>query len=355
MIVRPTDNSFDIRELPNRRFPLVVTIVLLLAFVICGLRSPAASIDHQVVRQDNSPLSTALGIPVYTWQSKMIAPRAVIVTIHGVTLHGAVFDSLATELAKDGYLVVSPDLRGFGRWRQGDYQNAANSQVSYHRSRADLVRLFAKLDEQYARLPIFCIGESLGANLALWLASTFPDYLDGVIISSTCVKRRLDICSTFFVDLLKAIAKPDRQVPIAPYARRFLSEDPRILAAYLGDPLNRKTMSIYESFQSLHAVRSTLWFIDQIPANMPVLVIEGTKDRMFDPKQITPLLSKLKLNDQKVFWLKGKGHIQLETPHISDPVRSIISTWLAEQSANYDFGTKATPLASEGGFSIIQP
>lgn len=288
--------------------------------------------ERSVIREDDSQLSQALALPLYTWHLPGTAPKAVIVTIHGVTLHGAVFDKVASELARSGYFVVSPDLRGFGRWYLGNDRFLNDGGVSFYKSRADLIRLVAKLKAIYPALPIFCVGESLGANLALWLASACPPYVSGVVVSSPCVKRKLDICSPMVVDTIKAFADHKHQFSTEPYAKRYLSEDPRITESYLADPLIRKTMSVYESFQSLHAARSTLWFLDQIPAHIPVLVLEGTRDRMFDPKQIDPLLRKIPVKDKSVVWLKGKGHIQLETPHVSQEVIRTVSAWLDERS-----------------------
>jgi alpha-beta hydrolase superfamily lysophospholipase len=312
----------------SRTFVFISVCYLILAL----WRTSALADDCTVVRQDDSQLSRSLELPLYTWQATGVAPKAVIVTIHGVTLHGAVFDKVASELARSGYFVVSPDLRGFGRWYLGNDKFLNDGGVSFYKSRADLIRLLAKLKATYPSLPIFCVGESLGANLALWLASVCPSYVSGVVVSSPCVKRKLDLCSPMVVDTIKATANCKHQFPTEPYVRRYLSEDPRIIESYLADPLMRKTMSVYESFQSLHAARSTLWFVDKIPGNIPVLVFEGTKDKMFFPKQIEPLLRKIPASDKNVVWLKGKGHIQLETPHASSEVIKTISAWLDEHS-----------------------
>lgn len=288
--------------------------------------------DSSVIREDSDQLGRSLELPLYSWRRPGVAPKAVILTIHGVTLHGAVFDKLARELASSGYFVVSPDLRGFGRWNLGNDKFLNDGHISFFKSRADLIRLLAKLKATYPDLPIFCVGESLGANLALWLASACPSYVSGVVMSSPCVKRKLDLCVPLIVDSVRAAADHKHQFYLKPYAKRYLSEDPRIVDSYLGDPLIRKTMSAYETLQSLHATRSTLWFVEQVPTNIPVLVFEGTQDRMFDPKKVDPLISKIPGSDKRVVWLKGKGHIQLETPHASDEVIKTMTAWLDERS-----------------------
>jgi alpha-beta hydrolase superfamily lysophospholipase len=316
--------------------------------------SLAAVCDAEVVRQDNGSISSALNIPLYTWWVPAKPPRAVIITIHGVTLHGGVFDRLAHYLAQEGYLVVSPDLRGFGRWCLGNNQYLADGEVSFHKSRVDLIHLLAYLKSQYPRIPVYCVGESLGANLALWLASICPNYLDGIVLSSTCVKRKLDLCSPLLVDTFRAVADHNRQLSTVPYVRRYLSEDPRITETYLEDPLVRHTMSLYESFQSLHTARSTIWFVEQIPANMPILVIEGTKDKMFEPREILRLLSKIKSRDQQMCWLTGKGHIHLETPHVSEQVLKTISDWLDVHVAQAYRNDQANTLVSTNESTVPQ-
>jgi alpha-beta hydrolase superfamily lysophospholipase len=328
------------------RLSIVLISVCYLALFVLALPIWAETGGQSVIRDDNSQLGIALNLPLYTWQLPKAAPKAVIVTIHGVTLHGGVFDKLASTLAEEGYVVVSPDLRGFGRWCLGKDKFADDGRVSFYKSRADLIRLLANLKSKYAGLPIFCVGESLGANLALWLASACPQNVDGVIMSSPCVKRKLDLCVPLVVDSLKAAVDPERQILIRPYARRYLSEDPLIVEDYLNDPLIRKTMSGYESLQSLHTARSTLWFVDQIPANIPVLALEGTNDRMFEAKQLNPLMRKLKTSDKKIYWLKGKGHIHLETPRVSAEVSKTILTWLGEHSNSGKAGSHEPALLS---------
>ncbi len=322
--------------------------VALALFLITCSQTWAAGSDNQIVREDNGQIATALNLPIYTWQQVGQAPRAVIVTIHGTTLHGAVFDTLASNLAKEGYLVVSPDLRGFGRWYLGKGQFAPQGSVSYTKSKVDLLKVLAALRKEYANLPIFCVGESLGANVSLWLASTSPNYLDGAIISNPCVKRRFDLCSTMIIDTVKTLLSHKRQIPLAPYARRFLSEDPRIVQAYLADPLIRKSLNVIETFQGLNANKSALLYIDQIPADLPVLVIAGSKDRMFNSKKIKPLLARTKIRDQQICWLPGKGHIQLETPYINETVASTMSTWLSVKTTKFEQSRKVNRLLSRG-------
>ena len=308
-------------------------LILLLISIFLAFPCTAAETDRSpsVTKDDVPPYAKELNIPIREWQCPGVPPRAVLLFIHGTTLHGGVYDTIARSLAAKGYISFAPDLRGFGRWISEPNNYALNHRISFFDSRADLIRLLGLIHRDYPNLPIFSIGESVGANLSLWLASVAPDLIDGIAISSPCVIRRTNtevLCTTMVVDFLKAGVNPNRKIPIAPYARRFLSESPDVIQAYLDDPEMRKTVTVYESLQSLHTNRSCLWFVEHIPSDMPILVFKGTNDRMFNQDHLSDFMKRITVSDYKLVPLEGKGHIQLETPYVSEKVEGLLTQWL---------------------------
>ncbi len=87
------------------------------------------------------------------------------------TLHGLTYDHLAYHLAKEGMIVFSPDLPGSGRRWQKD-------SISYLKAEKDLEDIIQSVKNTYKNTPIICLGESLGANLALSIAESRPDLTD---------------------------------------------------------------------------------------------------------------------------------------------------------------------------------
>src|SRR5215470_11529375 len=98
-----------------------------------------------VLREDDSALGRELGLPLYQWSDPAITPKAVLVAVHGMVMHGASFDTLATRLAEQGFLVVAPDLRGYGRWLCRGGPCPGEPAISYGKSQEDLVRLAQNL------------------------------------------------------------------------------------------------------------------------------------------------------------------------------------------------------------------
>jgi alpha-beta hydrolase superfamily lysophospholipase len=312
-------------------------LLLLLIPILIAFPCRAADTDANplAMRDDVPPYAKELNIPIYEWQCPKVPPRAVLLFIHGTTLHGGVYDTIARSLAAKGYIGFAPDLRGFGRWVSEPDNYALNHRISFFDSRADLIRLLGLINRDYPNLPIFCVGESVGANLSLWLASVAPNLIDGIAISSPCVVRRKTIevlCPTMVVDFLKAAVNPNRKVPIAPYARRFLSESPDVIEAYLNDPKMRKTVTVYESLQSLHTNRSCLWFVEHIPSDISIIVFKGTNDRMFNQDHLSDFMKRITVSDYTLVPLEGKGHIQLETPYFSAKVEGLLTQWLNKHS-----------------------
>jgi alpha-beta hydrolase superfamily lysophospholipase len=281
-----------------------------------------------VLREDVNQLSQELSVPIIKWSRPDSVPIAVLIALHGSTLHGGTFDQLAREMVARGYMVVAPDIRGFGRWLSEKDTYTDGEEIRFYKDRADLVMLLQRLRREHPSTPLYCIGESMGSNMSLWVASVHPDLVDGVILSSPCIQRHWCINKTMMKDFFKAVRAPHHQVPTAPYARRYLSESKDVTEGYLADPGIRKTMSAYESFQSFHVNRTCLLYVENIPQHMPILVIEGTQDKMYVADAVKPLMKRISSNDKTVHFLPNRGHIHLETAHIKPDVVKTVDEWL---------------------------
>ena len=123
------------------------------------------------------------GVPAYMWRDGNVEDRAIALTMHGLMMHGRTFDTFACKLASRGLIVVAPDLRGFGHWHFSA-EEKEESGVDYRKSLNDLIGLIENLVRAYSSLPLFCVGESLGAHLARKLVVMHPDMISGLILSS---------------------------------------------------------------------------------------------------------------------------------------------------------------------------
>ncbi|MBX9878993.1 MAG: lysophospholipase [Candidatus Obscuribacterales bacterium] len=302
---------------------------LSLAVILC-IASPCPPGFTQAERNDQGVLVRELKLPVYEWSDKTKNEQGVVIAIHGLMKHGAAYDKLGGYLADKGYVVVAQDLRGYGRWHDDKGNFKGGDKVSYEKSYEDLVNLAARMRSLYPNRPMFCIGESLGADLALHLAGVRPDLTDGLILSSPAIAHHHSLCKQMVVDAAKFCTNPGRELNMEPYIKSYTSDDPRITDEALKDPLTRRSLSLKALLGSRKTMKETLAYVRSIPPHIPVLIIQGSADKIIKADGIVDLMTNLKSKDQTVRWLDSRGHVLLETAFINDNTLEAISGWLTQ-------------------------
>src|SRR5271168_324164 len=109
-----------------------------------------------------------LGIPTYEWMpAGRVPPKAIVLGIHGLTLHGRRYRVIARTFAVNGAGFISMDMRGFGASYFGDWQRFSTKdddrrKVDYEKSYEDIVKLAGMIKQKYPDLRLIVLGESLG-------------------------------------------------------------------------------------------------------------------------------------------------------------------------------------------------
>lgn len=300
-----------------------------------------ASAYAQVAREDFPKIDNLPGIPVSKWEdqnneSTGVKPRGVAIAIHGLVMHGRVYDQMARDLAQDGYVVFAPDLRGYGRWNSEDMTIhdgkealARNHKVNYEQSFQDLKALVRSIKSHYGDTPVYLIGESLGAGFSMRLASELPDQIAGIVLSSPALKRRFYLEPVMVKQVARLMANPVSEVDLVPYIKKFSSEDPMIVQDAIEDPYVRKSLNCAALCATARLIKSNMSHVGGIPADMPVLVLQGDNDRMLKAEAVSVFMDKLRSKDQTIRWMPGKGHVLIETNRISADTLGTIKDWLA--------------------------
>ncbi|HEY9869988.1 MAG TPA: alpha/beta fold hydrolase [Candidatus Obscuribacterales bacterium] len=304
-------------------------------FVAClaGFVVLAGSASAAVARSDEGELAALSPLPLIEWRDHAVKPQGVIVMIHGVTLHAGVFDVSARALAARGFVVVAPDLRGFGRWQQKRELRRDERRVNYSRSQQDVIGLIDKVRKLHPGLPVYVVGESLGANMAVGLAAARPDLVDGLVLSSPCIARHIFLVASMLTDVVRSLPAGNGQLSMKSYIRSRLSEDAKIVEGYQQDPAIRKTLSLRELIQSRFALKRGYLAARGVPARLPVLIMQGTADRLFKPRGVYALVESLPCADERVKWFDGRGHLLLETAYVAPEVLDTMTDWLSERAA----------------------
>ena len=299
--------------------------------VATGLSFATQAAPAEPTRDDDASLGKELNLPIYFWNDEAVKRKGVILAVHGVTLHGRRFDSVAMKLAADGYSVYALDLRGYGRWRKENEKFNGDNKIHYTQSQGDIVEVLGTLKKMYTDVPVYMMGESLGANLAVWVASTHPDLVDGVILSSPCVKRIVRVNGRVIVDSTKGLFRPYKPFGLEAHIKPYLSEDPRVTEEYLKDPDIDLDLSPADLIKSVKTNALSIAHTKKIPEDMPILMLAGEQDKIYKAKAIPKFAKGIPSREQTIYMFENKGHLLLEHNFVEPDIFARMENWLDEQ------------------------
>lgn len=323
----------------NREFTrlrkLALRSAMSLAFL--SLLLPAARAMDQVAEcQYHIELEYQLNMPIYHWAPSGL-PKGVILALHGLAMHGQTYDELGRSLADQGFLVYSTDMRGYGRLTKENPHEFCSAKdckqkVNYSKSAGDLLKLADRLKTDHRNLPLYIVGESMGADMAIRIASVRPELADGLVLCSPAIRAHNFIDSNTVRNLPIVMTNYRKQLDLMPYVKRYATSDPKVFREMSKDPLLRRKMSPEELYASRSYINKTLSYVPNISANKPVLVLQAKDDKCVRADAVVLLMSRLKSQDQQVRWFEDRGHILIETAHIQPDTMETIVGWLNEHN-----------------------
>ncbi|MDQ1813887.1 lysophospholipase [Massilia sp. CCM 9210] len=223
--------------------------------------------SHQLVAADG----TTLFVSDYLLPASPL--RASVVIMHGLGEHSGRYRHLAAFFNECGLSVRCYDHRGHGR-SQGKRGDVINGDPLLQDAEIVIDDFAARF-----RLPPFLFGHSMGGLFAARFALSGVSPLRGLILSSPALGLRLSRLQMLLLDVLHAVA-PSLAVPNG-LPPRWLSHDPKVVAAYEADPLVHGKISA-------RLMRSMLRSVAYCQANagklaVPALLLAAGDDHLVDP------------------------------------------------------------------------
>ena len=290
-------------------------------------------------------LTEKVGIPTYEFLPKGFEtpPRRLVLFVHGLTLHGARYRIAGGAFASANYYAVAFDMRGFGRcfydpdnkFNQGDDKKR---KLNYAKSFEDLVLLAQAMREKFPGIPLIVIGESLGATPCLHLASEHPDLVDGIVIAAPTVKVNPHMFfspGSIAAGLQGIIIDPKFNINLNFFMKKLVSSDQRIVSDMLDDPLMRHKMTVAELLSTQEYVDKNEHFAKKLKPQLPILLLQGRKDKCVISKDAIELSNSIPSDDQTLRWFSSLSHLLLETKYFKPEVIDAISTWFESHEARH--------------------
>lgn len=326
---------------------LFVQLALALSLAMPAVAAPICNVDSELGKQ--------LNLPIYEWVDNDVPKKGVIVAVHGMTFYAQSFDNIAKYLASRGYRFIAADMRGFGRWKDEGETFGGDTKVHFSESENDLVKIIQKVRADDPDANIICMGESLGANIALWFLSVHPELVDAGLLSAPGVKPHIHPRWRWVSDLVTGLRHPKSPMHLEPYITPYLAEDPSIAASCLKDPRMTRALSPVELVKAHVTNSRCLKQAQQIPNGMPVLVLAGQKDRIYQTKALVSYLKDLNTKHISLKVFPDKGHLLLEHQELDPNIAKLIGNWLDKSEAEIAEAKqrRAPTLSITGG--VVKP
>lgn len=281
--------------------------------------------DDAVYLSETDRLATHDGLRLYVqhWRPT-ITPRAVVIVLHGLAEHGGRHAALAEALAAAGYAVVALDLRGHGR-SEGAWAYVDDFE-DYLR---DVDALTEDTHSRYPECPLFLFGHSMGGTIAaLWSITRCPP-LQGLIFSSPAARLWQDsnLTLNLMMQLLNRIVPKMATIPLRAYE---ISRDPTVVRDYDRDPLvYRGGVRVRMGYALARAARRLRERADEI--KVPLLILQGTADRLVHPEGAFLLYQKALSQDKALRLYEGLYHETLHEPE-QETVLADLLAWLKSRT-----------------------
>lgn len=292
---------------------------------------------------EDGDFSKALNIPTYEWvPSSNQDLKAVVIGIHGLTLHGRRFRVLARTLTQNGIAFVAMDMRGFGRCRFDDEKKFSTksdnkTKINHEKSYQDIVALAKLVNAKYPNVPIIAMGESLGCTFCVRLAAENKQLIDGIALNAPAVKVNVRMYADpgEMAQVAKGILfTKTGTISLKTFITKLVSTRQEVINEMLEDPLILKKIQISDLLSTDIFVDKTIKYGKLTDPRLAVLIMQGSADGCVAPKAVTDLMAAMPSSDQTLRWLGKVGHLQFETSFVRSTVIDALGDWLNDHSTD---------------------
>lgn len=130
--------------------------------------------------QDGLPLSGLLLLP-----QEETTPCGILQVSHGMCEHKERYLDFLRHCTKQGYIYLIHDHRGHGESISDTIPLGYFGEDGAEALVADLHQMTEWIQTQYAGLPLYLLGHSMGSLIARCYLRQYPDILDGLILSGS--------------------------------------------------------------------------------------------------------------------------------------------------------------------------
>lgn len=252
---------------------------------------------------DSRFLSASDGVDLHylRWPSGRSPPLAVIIFLHGIASHAGWFGETAAELSRHGVAVYGPDRRGSGR--SGGPRGHLER---YGRALDDVEEVARLVSSEHRTTPVFLAASSWAAKLGVVYAAQRPASLSGLLLLGPGLLPSVRLSPSRQVAVVAGhLVAPMARLPI-PLTPELYTANPAYVDLIREDRLRlleATTRFFWETARLDRQRRSASAQLD-----LPLLVLQGSDDKMMDVTGTRRWFSGLAVEDKTYVAYPGAGH-----------------------------------------------
>lgn len=242
--------------------------------------------------KSSAPKVTENGHPFSCWIDPLNPPRAALLCIHGLGLNSDAYRNFGLRMSRRGVATYAIDVRGFGTWMKGK----GTSELDFTGTIEDVEDMIDDIRKLHPGLPVFLLGESMGGAIALRVASLHPEMVSG-LISAVPAGDRFQQKKQELRVAVRSLAGPGRQFNIGSAIVEQATNNKVLAAVWESDPLNRMNLSPAQLMHFQRFMNENIEAARKIKT-IPVLVVQGTLDKLVRPEGTWQIFTALAINDK---------------------------------------------------------
>jgi alpha-beta hydrolase superfamily lysophospholipase len=259
------------------------------------------------------------GILIRSWRPDGPV-RGTLVIAHGLGEHAGRYGGLVQRCLARGLAVYAPDHRGHGR---SGGRRALVGRFAWLVEDLDVVMRRAATEHPGGKRLLF--GHSMGGAIALTWTLDHPGQVDGLILSGPAIAppTAVSALTVLVVRLLSRVLPGMGAIALPP---GDISRDPEVVRDYEDDPL------VLHGPVPARTLAELLGAMRTLPGRAaalrePVLVLQGTGDRLVMHADVKPVFEALGSADKTVRVYRGLYHEVLHEPE-REQVFADLEAWL---------------------------
>lgn len=301
-----------------------LAIIFVCSFQPSFLVDTLRAAENMPARAATSPTLFSETPPVTLWAPKA-PPRAILVLVHGLGLHMGTYAAFAGEMTGKDIACYAIDVRGFGRWYRRNQRD-----LDFNGTIADVSKLLHEIHGKHPHTPIFLLGESMGGAIALKCAADNQDVVAGLISSVPSAERFESVGQDLKVGLKALFGGFDKPFDVGTTVIKHSTSKEDLRTTWENDPLGRKDFSPADLLEFQRFMKQNFASARRLTA-MPVLVIQGAKDRLVRPTGTWDVYDHLATPDARIAFSKTGEHLIFEYGQFSNDDLSFVEEWIQKQ------------------------